>query len=425
MAFSEAMRTAVAAFTLIVLALGAAPARAADPRFEASLGPDRIAFGEADPEARLTIETGAEAETFEVGVGASSGEFTDLDGRNAGFSLFAIGCAEPRLEGPGTLGRSACAVPALASCNRTFLKAFHGAPDGSSSHEVSVGPRTRTTFVVRGSQARDAPWPASRYQARFFLRGGTLDGDRVIDTPRIAPAGRTGVRIALRVEPAGGGLCQPAPEIRGPVTVRGRTDPSLAGQEIVLRTATEEDREPRDLARVRVADDGTFTFAGWRPEPGYREVAAQYTSQRPELADDFSAPTSFVLRANDPEPPPEGEPDRGQDPDGGSRGPVVEPAQAAPQLLDRTLRVDRAGRVRLRLYCPRMRDACRGQIRVRIGGRSAAFRGLVTVAAGARRTVRVRLGRAARRRIAGRRGVRATVRIGDRPVVAVMLRPRK
>ena len=431
------MRTVPAILTAATLALlGAAPAQADDPTFEASLTPERIAFGDGtEPEARLTIQTGADAETFNVSTDATSPEFIDLDGRSAGGGVLGVGCARPRVEGPGTLGPLRCTVPSLPACNRTGLRVFHGIFDGSGDLEVSVPPRSRTTLVFRARQSMDAPWPASRFQVRFQVSDGTLAGPQAIETPRLAPAGRTGVRIGLRVEPAGGGFCEPAPQVRGPLTVRGRTDPSLAGQEILLRTATTDEQVPRDLARVRVADDGTFAFAGWRPPPGYREVAATYAAQRPELADDFSAPVAFELTGNDPdrdpvtEPRPDDGPPKGTPPgsdDGGS--PAADPLRPEPRifLANRGLRADRTGLVRLRLLCPSsVEGACRPGISLRARGRTLATRRPVTLLPGRPRTIRVRLSRSARRLLARERRLRVGVRIGDQPAVSSTLRRRR
>jgi len=435
----RSVRTLLAA--ALLSALAAAPAQAEDPTFEASLSPERVTFGGPDPEARLVIETGADSERFTVRPFDAGGGFVNLDGRWEG-SLLDANCSRPRFEGAGVLEETSCSVPGIPACTRTALRPIaHGILGGGTAYEVTVPARSRTTLVVPLMAAQSAPWPSSRYAAGFILEGGTLEADRKVSSAPTAPAGRTGVRIALRVDPAGGALCEPTPKVRGPVTVRGRTEPNLGGQEIVLRYGTAEEPDPRDLARVRVADDGTFAFAGWRPPPGYYEVGAKYTAQRAELADDFSSPVSFELTGDEPErvpppPPPEQEPPREQqpprqqEPPSGSPppGPTTTPQKTglplAPMLVNRSLRADRGGLVRLRLFCPR-KDACSGAIRVRIGGRTVARRGPVAVPAGARRTVRVRLSRTARQRIRRGRELAAVVRIGDGPPAAVTLRRRR
>lgn len=407
----------VAGAALLVAALPA-PAHAADPTFRASLVPERFVFGEPGADARLEIETGNEAETFEVSAFNAGIDFVDLDGRSGGGQLLGANCQRPRFEGPGTLGRSMCSVPGVPACDKTYLPTRHGMLGAAGSDEITVPAQTRTVLVSRLSHTSTAPWPNSTYGAGFRVQGGTLAEDRTVTSSTTPPAGRTGVRLAVTVEPAGSQGCERVPEVRGPVTVRGRSDRFLAGQEVILRYATEAEPQPRELARLRVADDGTFVFRDWRPkEPGLYEVAAAYVSQRPELTDDFSPPRAFRLAEPVPDP---------VDPRMPTEPHVDPDLTPPPVLVNRSLRVDREGRVRLRLFCPRGAPLfCSGSIRLRIGGRTVGLRSSVVVAREARRTIRVRLSRPARRRVARRRGVRATVRISDRPLVAVTLRPRR
>lgn len=84
----------------LLLTAGAGLAHAEDPAFEASLSPTRVAFGGADPEARLTVRTGSEAETFWFSAYDSGPAYVDFEGRRAGSALLATGCREPRAEGP-------------------------------------------------------------------------------------------------------------------------------------------------------------------------------------------------------------------------------------------------------------------------------------------------------------------------------------
>lgn len=385
------------ALTVLLVAAGAAPARAVDPTFEAALAPERITFGEPGAEARLTVRTGAEAETFWLTAFSAGETYVDFGGRPVGGPLLEAGCgAQPRFEGPGgpTSGRG-CLVSSTASCGVTPLAAFHGADLSRPSFEVTIPADSQTTVVVPLAHAATAPWPTSRYEASFRLEpgvGGTLEQAIQVGSGLTAPAGRTGVPIELSLEPGGAPPCVPGPEIRGPVTVRGRTEPALAGQEVVLRTASVPGEAPRELARVRVAGDGTFVFAGWRPAPGYHEVAASYTAQRSERADDFSSPLIFTAAAEA----------------------VVSKAAIGLRLGDRRLRADRAGLVRLRLHCPAAAiRPCADRMRISRGGRTLATRS-VTLAPGRARTVRLRLGPAARRSLARRRtGLRVLVRIGD------------
>jgi hypothetical protein len=213
-------------------------------------------------------------------------------------------------------------------------------------------------------------------------------------------------------------LCDPVPEVDAePVTITGRSEPPVGGQEVVLRYATEADPAPREIGRVRAADDGTFVLHDWRPPgAGHYEVAAFYAAQRPELADDFSLPRSFRMRAA---APPEQDPDPPRPPAGDPPRTTV-PAHAI--VLTRRLRARAGGLVAVSVTCPAAAVApCAGRLAIRARGRVLASRG-VSLAPGARRTVYVRL-RPAGRRLLRRSGrVRVTVRVGAASPVRVTLR---
>ena len=408
------MPLALVLAALVAVLVAAPAAQAADPTFEAELAPSRIAFGEPAPEARLTVRTGAEPERFEViATGAGRG-FMRGDG-----GVLGTRC-EARLEGPGRPEAVGCAVPAPAPrCQKTRLPVTHGTFAGYTTVMVDLPANSESTVVFPLAMSLQAPWTDSRYQVAFTVRGETLEAqDRRVATPEYAPAGRTGVRIELDPAPGLARLCDPVPENRGsPITVTGRAEPRLAGQEIVLRAATEERTEPVDIGTVRVAGDGTFALRDWRPRtPGHYEVGAVYRSQRGELADDFSRPLAFRLTAPVPDPP-------------GPPGPSILPPPPPPRphfvLVNRSLRADRGGLVRLRLWCPdRAASPCANRIRIAIGRRTVGSR-TATVAPGARRTVHLRLSGAAQRRVARRRDVPATVRIDELPRIAVTLRPKR
>ncbi|MDP9386053.1 MAG: hypothetical protein M3P50_12665, partial [Actinomycetota bacterium] len=366
----------------LALLVWAAPAHAADPVFEAAIEPDRIVFGETRPVAALTVATGADAERFEVTVIPVSGGYPGLDGSTGG-SLLHAGCEVPAAEGPATASRASCVTGSgFPPCGKTGLPSGHGVFGGKPSFGVEAPPNSRTTFRLPLDHAPTAPWPQSRYRVEFFMRGETLEGGAArTGTPGYAPAGRTGVRLALQASAPSRPTadCKPfedtTPENRGElITLTGRADPYLAGEEVILRYATEAAPAPRELARLRVAGDGTFVLRNWSPpEPGYYEVAAAYVSQHPSRTDDLSEPLSFRFTAPSPKgrlPPV----DQSRPP-----GPIVDqirtPIPVAPMLVNRSLRVARDRLVRLRLYCPAgRREPCSGAIRLRIGGRTVASR---------------------------------------------------
>ncbi len=397
-----------AALVAVLVAVAwAGPAHAVDPAFQARLAPDAIVFGGEAPSGRLTVRTGAEAETFRVTM-AITGR-----GYDGGGSVLGLGCPQPRIEGPGSIGPTNCAVPSpVPPCHRTYLPTEHGSWGGHALFEVTVPAGSESTVVVPLHHAHTAPWADARYAMRFTASGGTLEADREVDTPELAPAGRTGVRLSVALDPGGDTLCGKVPELpNGPVTVTGRSDPALPGQEILLRYATADEPQPRDLARVGVREDGTFQLRDWRPASGHYEVAATYVAQRPERADDFSRPVAFTMRAPGPVVPPPPPPPP----------PVVTAPRSVASLLTRRVRVGAGGAVRLRVACPAAAaKACAGRLRLRARARTLAARRL-TVVAGARRVVHLRLNRYGRRllRRAGR--VRVTVRLGPAAAGAVVL----
>lgn len=252
---------------------------------------------------------------------------------------------------------------------------------------------------------------------------GTLDSESDIPVAAPAPGGRTGVRMSIETDtPSTRGCAVPENSGRA-ITLSGRADAELAGQEIVLRVVAPGTRTARDLARVRIGGDGTFASSPWRPKAlGLYQVAAVYRSQDARRTDDFTRPLAFELTAPVPDPRGPADQQRPLDP---SRQDTT-PIPVAPVLVNRSLRVARDGLVRLRLHCPLgRREPCSGTIRVRIGGRTVGRRTGITMARDTRRTIRVRLSRPARRRVERRDEVPGKVRIGDHPVFAVTLRPRR
>jgi len=87
--------------------------------------------------------------------------------------------------------------------------------------------------------------------------------------------------------------------------VSGKADRAVAGQLMTIRAVRSEPTpnrgfgnrtpvgEPVELARVRIAQDGTFAYR-WRPaQPGDYTLGALYQSQSPKFADDFSIPANL------------------------------------------------------------------------------------------------------------------------------------
>lgn len=102
-----------------------------------------------------------------------------------------------------------------------------------------------------------------------------------------------------------------------------------------------------------------------------------------------------------------GQPGGGDDDGARPKGPRV-------RVIGRRVRVTRSGRAPVRLRCPRSAEgACRGTLKLRKGGETIARRDY-RIAAGKRKTVRLRLDRNAQRRLARRGTLRATLRMTAR-----------
>ena len=411
------MRRILALSMLILGAVWAAPAQAADPTFRVTVSPDPVVHGEADRLTyRVEVTTGEEPERFTL-------DATPL-GQFGGQGVLLFPTTDGmRLEGPGKLEPGPSLHGDPVPCHVSELPRGHGTFFRTQEYEVELEARTTSTVVFQAFIARHAPWRGDRYEMALraypdSARGGTLDRAYLLQTPAPRPAGRSGVRIDLEADTPASRECD-APKNDGrPVTLSGRTDPALAGQELVLRVVPPGARAATELSRVRVGGDGSFTAPQWRPKAlGLYQVAAAYRSQDDRFTDEFSVPLAFELTAPVPDPP---------DPPGPPGPSILPPPRPHAVLVNRSLRADRDGLVRLRLWCPDRAGApCANRIALAIGGRRTAASRSATVAPGARRTVRVRLSRADRRRVARRRDVPATVRIDELPRIAVTLRPRR
>lgn len=292
--------SAVATAVLASLTL-AAPAGAAT--YRATVSPDPFTYPATEPLVyRLHITTGSQAERLKVTARAprfpESGEALRLD--------------EMTLEGPGSVrNRSAAILIADRFCT-PVLPDSHG--EGSyfrqSSIEVDVPADSTTALVLPASTyggTGSAPWSGMDLAVEFELGGDAL-GQPPIRSPSPVNGGRRGVRISFRADPVGapGGcpLTFTPVNLGDEVLLSGTAETSVAGQLMTLRAVRSRpgsgpsgnripEGAPSELARVRVAEDGTFAYR-WRPTAaGDYTLGALYQSQAPGLADDFSMPTNL------------------------------------------------------------------------------------------------------------------------------------
>jgi hypothetical protein len=211
----------------------------------------------------------------------------------------------PRLEGAGTL-----ALESITSGHYGAGVCFRGADTSDSRrYELSLPARTRSAITVGARVSRDPPWPGTDYRLVFVIDRGRLR----VRSPRPRLTGRRGVQIHLSTRPRTAPLFDFLHFDKGAVlrpprglSIRGRTDPPVAGQLVRLRVAYDREllerfqRFPPDrsrlLARVRVNRRGRFIYR-WRPRrAGLYQVYATYRRQRKRLISDSSCPLGLEVR---------------------------------------------------------------------------------------------------------------------------------
>ena len=370
------------ALALLALATFAPGAAAADPSFEVSADPPRVSFPVSELGYRIKVTTGAEAERFDLLVR----EVRHFDPRG---SLMHFDCGAVRMEGPGTAGPVPCpAIAAPAPCSRFGFAEWHGRGYNFSERvPIEIPANTTTTIVVRGQADEDAPWRGVAYSADLAVEGGTLERPWSLQAPGIPNDGRHGVKITLATDVPGADVCGTPPATTArPVTISGTTD--LAGDpgQLIRLQIGEPSGRTRILAELRTAQDGSFRHT-WTPAgPGRYELIARYDAQRVETADDYSNTLALELV----EGPGDGEP-------------------RARARLASVSRFDRAGRAVARIRCPGTGAPCTGTLRLASATRATRF----SVPAGRTASIRVRLTRSARARMARVRRLATTATIRD------------
>jgi hypothetical protein len=96
---------------------------------------------------------------------------------------------------------------------------------------------------------------------------------------------------------------------------------------------------------------------------------------------------------------------------GGPNGPVAHPSRretARARVKPRRVRANRRGVFRLKVQCAGREDGCRVRLRIRLGRRDIAVRTVAVGGGGAPRTVKVRLRRSDRRKLAAKDKLRLT-----------------
>jgi hypothetical protein len=280
------------AAALVAAATLAAPA-GARVFFSASMTPGPVHYpGTRTLEYRLEIRTTTRAQHLTIELQAPGWGLTGP----AGSPVRLLG--RPRLDGAGELVafHQIAFGGAAQMCVRGYATA-------SPYVEVTLPENATTTLVATYETGRAAPFPDTDYRVTFVARGLAGRMPEVVEArpPRPALAGKTGVRLSLRTNPA-------RPRRGQMVAVVGRATPALAGDAVHLVAARgrkgpaervffegpsypRDYEPPRPLGDVRVNEGGRFAFGGWELSGRhYFAVQAVYRSRRPDVVSDRSCP---------------------------------------------------------------------------------------------------------------------------------------
>lgn len=214
------------------------------------------------------------------------------------------------LEGPGTiLGRGVDVGHGDRFC-APRLPDFHGSTEFfSPGIEVEIPANTTSAIALPGRRGSDAPWPGMDLGVEFRV-SHTSQNEQIVRSPSPDNSGRYGVRISLRTDPGSGPPCSGFTPVGlgKEVLVTGQADTTVAGDLMTIRYVREGEAGARDLANVRVGEDGTFLYRWLPSQPGKYALGALYRSQSPKLADDFSTPSGLLIvkppKPANPNPPP-------------------------------------------------------------------------------------------------------------------------
>lgn len=311
------LRLALALMVIGALGLSAvSPAGAAT--YTTSVSPDPFAYLDTESLTyRLHITSGSQPERLRVYARAPS----FIAGPAPWHSPLRLD--QIVLEGPGTvLNRGGSFVIGDRFCN-PVLPDMHGSNQANgSSIEVDLPANSTSALALPAhpsSSTEYAPWPGMDLAVEFQVEQSAGGGQQVIRSPSPSTR-RHGMQISLSTDPPGdpGGCSTSFRQVESgeDILVSGRADPAVAGQLMTIRAVRSKpdggpfgtripEGAPIELARVSIADDGSFAYR-WRPTPaGEYTVGALYQSQSPELTNDFSNPAN--LRVGPPPtsaPPP-------------------------------------------------------------------------------------------------------------------------
>lgn len=214
-----------------------------------------------------------------------------------------------RFEGPASYRGDGTTV-AIPACSPR-LPIPHGFEPINDAAIVTLPPNSTSSFERTYRTGVFAPWPGADLRPTYVAEAGkveglaggtsTLEREVTVRPPQPRLKGRTGVHITFRTAPASSPTALRNQRVirRGrAITIRGRTDPPIPGQTLLLRYhGPKNERRLRTLARVRVGTAGRFKYRGWRPkDPGKYELWAFYKSQRTKLASDHACPRAFTLQ---------------------------------------------------------------------------------------------------------------------------------
>ena len=268
----------------------AAPVRAGT--YTTSVTPGSFAYSASQQLVyRLHVTTGASPERVRV----TAGPEPAFSGGGV-----AVRFSEMALEGPGSVVNSGVLTThGDPPCVRpVFPAAPHGLNlQSAPSLEADIPANATTVIALPGRLVTDAPWRTMDLSAEFRI-GDLSATPVVVRSPNPVNNGPYGVPIVVATVPVGVAhpclplqsspfFSPPSVTLGTQVRLIGRTDPLVAGQLMTIRTERAGEIA-RDIATVKVAADGSFSYPWQAPTPGDYAIGAHYRSQAPSVTNDFS-----------------------------------------------------------------------------------------------------------------------------------------
>ena len=281
----------------VTVLLGLAPSTAAGASYTTTVSPDPISWPQTPSvEYRLQVTTGQQAEELDIFVRppefpgggellgmrplrvGTAGELLRQDSYNVHGDRF---CSPPFPDLHGGLNQSASAGRVRVPANSSATVVAPGDFRSGVGFAPMLGMDLGTTFRVT---------PSGGQPQEIAVTGPANSGEHGVEITPLRYVVEGESYPVTESTPFGAFPCRPTDVNIGmgtPILLNGTTATALADQRMTLRVAT-DGSEPRDLATVPIAADGTFSYR-WRPtEEGLHVIGAVYRPQAEDFVEDFA-----------------------------------------------------------------------------------------------------------------------------------------